>query len=558
MNDSTTSLPPTSNSLTIRLAEAAVTLRPSPVSSVEVTPEGDAQPGMLRGLLILDLVKATKINYIDVSLIGKSVVRLYERVGTRAVEQLETNVFFEASSTLYSEESKLQMGAFSPISRHSPSSSDSSNPPSPPPRTPDTPLVDGSPIIVSPADEGVRRRSSVKNGFASLFRPTHKAESGRFRGNSISNLGKTRPKDDNVNDSSKLFRAGTYTYPISFVIPADAPPSMECTYGKVSWVSKATIHRPGTFTSKFTAKRTIRQSKRIGKISSVTPSLSTIEKVFIGGTIPVSFTLVPLDKVKIFEIAAIIEEKTHYLNKNQALSREETRFITLMSIGCPDRSPILPLPSHSIDFFKTSSLCSAFYPQPKTDDEIEETAVGLMGLGPWNISTRLQIPDDCGKIQKSTSVKQGSIVVSHRLKFMLRVQRPNEEIDIRTGKPKQFTITVNTPLEILSCRCNPAWAGLPPYSESFSASLADRNTDLCPCTILHDQRRIHSRGGNEDTLCASPQPTVDENENTVVPLDETVRLIFRDTAQYQRLVSGQESAVGLPPPSYYDATELRV
>jgi hypothetical protein len=121
-----------------------------------------------------------------------------------------------------------------------------------------------------------------------------------------------------------------------------------------------------------------------------------------------------------------------------------------MSIGCPDRSPILPLPSHSIDFFKTSSLCSAFYPQPKTDDEIEETAVGLMGLGPWNISTRLQIPGDCGKIQKSTSVKQGSIVVSHRLKFMLRVQRPNEELDIRTGKPKQFTITVNTPLEILS------------------------------------------------------------------------------------------------------------
>lgn len=50
---------------------------------------------------------------------------------------------------------------------------------------------------------------------------------------------------------------GTYTYPISFAIPADSPPSLGLEYGSVLWRLKATVHRPGTFTSKITHSREV-------------------------------------------------------------------------------------------------------------------------------------------------------------------------------------------------------------------------------------------------------------------------------------------------------------
>ena len=50
---------------------------------------------------------------------------------------------------------------------------------------------------------------------------------------------------------------GTYTYPISFSIPGDSPPSLQCEFGCVSYQLKATVHRPGTFTHKLTASHEV-------------------------------------------------------------------------------------------------------------------------------------------------------------------------------------------------------------------------------------------------------------------------------------------------------------
>ncbi|KAH8827796.1 hypothetical protein DL96DRAFT_1600377 [Flagelloscypha sp. PMI_526] len=582
--------PATSNSLTIRLAEAAVTLRPVTSSSVEVTSESTDRPGVLRGLLILSLAKPTKVTHIDVSLTGKSAVRLNQRAGTKVVEQLDTHVFFEASSSLFTAKSIQRRGSsVSPVRRTLTSSSGStstSSSTSSSLQTPvDTEIMDSVPEIMSPNQER-GRKTSVKKGFASLFRSTSKQGHGQPRVSSSTRIGEASSKEDKSNEGSKLFQPGTYTYPIDFLIPVNAPPSISCKFGKVTWSLEAAVHRPGTFKSKLSATRAIRVDRNPLESETSPQRVSTIEKewedqvsmssalvanflaslstqlrytisfdaqkAFIGGTIPVSFSFLPLDKMKIFEIQAFIEEQVQYLNKKRETGREEVNYIKLMAVQCPDHKPILPLVSDDVDFFKKSALYSTFSPAPKSDEEIGETASSLMGPGPWNIWTHLQITDDCSRINKTMNAKEGSILVSHRLVFKLRVQRSNAEVDEASGKAKQFTITVKTALDILSCRCNPAWSGLPPYSESFSPSLADRNSDICPCNILHDHWRVRPNASPEAGWRIMPPP-IDETQVASPPVDEeTVRLLFRNTVQYQTLLSSGSVA----PPSYYDATEL--
>ena len=57
------------NGLTIRLTESAVFLRPGDASPSR---SRDSQPSVLRGLLVLDLLKPTRIKSIELELIGKA------------------------------------------------------------------------------------------------------------------------------------------------------------------------------------------------------------------------------------------------------------------------------------------------------------------------------------------------------------------------------------------------------------------------------------------------------------------------------------------------------
>lgn len=116
---------------------------------------------------------------------------------------------------------------------------------------------------------------------------------------------------------------GTYTFPISFVIPSHMPPTLKCDYGSVAWTLKATVHRPGPFTPKLTASRDVvlvaspHEDDR-EDVDNVTIErhwedqmqymLSVSGRVFpIGGTVPITLTLLPMAKVKIFELTVQLD-----------------------------------------------------------------------------------------------------------------------------------------------------------------------------------------------------------------------------------------------------------
>jgi len=118
---------------------------------------------------------------------------------------------------------------------------------------------------------------------------------------------------------------GIYTYPIYFQIPADLPPTMLCDYGAVSWRLHAHVHRPGAFRHKYTAEHPvivvscpadddIEETENIIIERHWDHQLQYLIAVsgrsfYIGGTLPVTFTLMPLSKAKVYRIAVYLEGK---------------------------------------------------------------------------------------------------------------------------------------------------------------------------------------------------------------------------------------------------------
>lgn len=122
--------------------------------------------------------------------------------------------------------------------------------------------------------------------------------------------------------------AGTYTFPISFVIPSYVPPTMQCDYGSVTWRLKANVHRPGAFTHKLSASREVvlvaspveddrgdNDGVMIERLweDQMQYMVSVSGRVFpIGGTIPITLSFLPLAKIKIFKISVQLEGNDIY------------------------------------------------------------------------------------------------------------------------------------------------------------------------------------------------------------------------------------------------------
>lgn len=116
---------------------------------------------------------------------------------------------------------------------------------------------------------------------------------------------------------------GIYTYPISIVIPGDAPPSLQCDFGSVTYTLKATVHRPGAFTHRISASREVTLIASPGEDDVEESDNIVVQREWdsqmhyiiiisgrtfpIGSAIPVHITFMPIAKIKIYRISAIIE-----------------------------------------------------------------------------------------------------------------------------------------------------------------------------------------------------------------------------------------------------------
>ncbi len=101
------------------------------------------------------------------------------------------------------------------------------------------------------------------------------------------------------------------------------PPTLQCDYGSVAWRLKATVHRPGPFTPKLTASRDVILVASTNEDDREDVDNVTIERCWedqmqymltvsgrvfpIGGTVPITLTILPMAKVKIFGLTVQLE-----------------------------------------------------------------------------------------------------------------------------------------------------------------------------------------------------------------------------------------------------------
>jgi arrestin-related trafficking adapter 3/6 len=114
-----------------------------------------------------------------------------------------------------------------------------------------------------------------------------------------------------------------------------------------------------------------------------------------------------------------------------------------------ESSHILPLDSDDPDALRNSPLYTLVGP----DEDLSEMASSLMGPGPWSFHYEAKLPQSCKFIRFSNKNKKSNMITTHILKFVMRVERGDDEvIDAKTGKRKLFDIVVQAPVQILSVR----------------------------------------------------------------------------------------------------------
>ncbi|KAF8161303.1 hypothetical protein B0H34DRAFT_796110 [Crassisporium funariophilum] len=388
---------------------------------------------------------------------------------------------------------------------------------------------------------------------------------------------KDKDKGKGIKDGWKEFKKGTYTYPISFSIPGNAPPTMTCDYGTVSWRLKANVHRPGAFKAKMTAVREVvtiacpteedtEDTENIIVERHWDSQLQYLISIsgrsfYVGGTVPVTLTMMPLAKIKIYRLSVYVEERVDYYTNMRRIARSDpiTRF-TLLSIKgeCKGADPILPLDSEDPEALRNSPLFALISPTA----DLSETASTLMGPGPWTFHQDLKLPGSCDTMKFTNRNRRSNITVTHVLKLVMRVERGDDlHVDGKTGKRKLFDIVVQTPVLILSCRCNPEWTSLPRY-----CAVLDDSTDITPSCPCHVSRMPSSASRPHNISAALERMTTRQSSDSGASAAETSPVnaemrslrqmsynesILRSSSLFERLISGQESENGEAPPAYH-------
>lgn len=107
------------------------------------------------------------------------------------------------------------------------------------------------------------------------------------------------------------------------MIPGNSPPSLSCDFGSVSYRLKATVHRAGAFTQKLNATVPVTVVSALGPDATDESENILVERQWddqlrylinvegkafpVGGLLPLSITLMPLDKIRLWRVGAILE-----------------------------------------------------------------------------------------------------------------------------------------------------------------------------------------------------------------------------------------------------------
>lgn len=406
-------------------------------------------------------------------------------------------------------------------------------------------------VISGTSEERGRSRRSGKSRGEGHALPRHTPG----KGSEVVVLGGDQHKD--AGDGWQEFTKGLYTFPISFAIPSYMPPTISCDYGSVTWRLKASAHRPGVFTPKLSASREVilvaspsedpREDNEGFPIERVWEdqmqyTLSVSGRMFpIGGTIPITLSFLPMAKVRIYKISAQLEEQIIFFTFEPRIRHTDGgRRFNLLSLESRDKD--LPLLPHS-----QTAIDSPLHALLGSDDIPSELTANLMSAGPWTLRVILKVPNGSGTLHFSNKNRRAPIQILHTLKIVIRVERGDDkQMDPKTGQRKRFDVILKMPVHILSSLAGAQRVAPPRYTERQGAP----SPPPAPRASLGSRR--YSLPHLRQTFAPQSLITAGPLESFVLPEEPSsdLDMLYERSAIFERLITGQQSEVGVVPPAY--------
>ncbi|SCU89195.1 LAFA_0E16622g1_1 [Lachancea sp. 'fantastica'] len=457
----------TSIQVYIQLAEPAVFLQGFEAHQWEERP-----PGLLRGSLIVRVLKPSKIKSIDLTFKGTSKTEWPEGIPPKRQEflesldivnhtwpffQLENNHVVNSGST---DPDHLLKGSWASVYRPLKKKSDSVsfinlNSAA----SPGSPKTQGSnflPItgmlrkVTSPDGHGNRQRArSSTNALSDLLGGTQTTNS---------DSGSLFSKSSSSGNEPFIFQPGEYIYGFEQTIPLSCPESIMASFGSVEYTLMASIERTGAFKSNIHARMPLEVIRA--------PSDSSVEEtepiaisrdwedqlhydiviaskdIVLDAFLPIAFNITPIDKVTLHRVRIYLTETMEYYCKNKKVHRlEPTKKFLLAEHKAP---PFENLPAGA-SAAKAKNLGNLLL------DEYGD-------LVSREFEYQVFIPERLNaqqKIHPDTSYQ--NIKANHWIKICLRLSRLVE------GKRKHYEISIDSPIHVLNRLCSHANTLLPSY-----------------------------------------------------------------------------------------------
>lgn len=453
----------TSIQIFIQLAEPVLFLQGFEQHQWEERP-----PGLLRGTLIIRVLKPSKIKSIDLTFKGTSRTEWPEGIPPRRQEFLETIDIVNHTWPFFQLEHN---------NVHSSGSTDADD------------LLKGScaslyrPLknkrgSVSYINLNAATPASPPKNQGTNFLPignilrkaTSPDSQKRERSRSISDLlaGTLSNNSDNASLFSKssssggepfIFQPGDYIYGFEQTIPLSCPESVQAAFGSVEYTLSANVERSGAFKSNLHARLPLEVIR--------TPSDSSVEEtepiaisrdwedqlhydiviaskdIVLDAFLPIAFKITPMDKVNLHRIRIYLTETMEYYCKNKKVHRLEPAKKFLLA---EHKAPVLEnLPSNA-NASKAKNLGNLLIDESNGDLVSKEFGYQVF------IPERLNLQQ---RIHPDTSYQ--NIKANHWIKICLRLSR---NLD---GKKKHYEVSIDSPIHVLNKLCSHANTLLPSY-----------------------------------------------------------------------------------------------
>ncbi|KAF8841054.1 hypothetical protein BDN67DRAFT_577840 [Paxillus ammoniavirescens] len=328
------------------------------------------------------------------------------------------------------------------------------------------------------------------DGRDNIITGSDKDHSHHFLGR-VLGLDHDKEKGHEQGEGWKEFKRGTYTYPISFLLPPHLPPTLARLYGTLDYTLKGVVHRPGTFTSKLSCHVPLlvvtAPSVGAGEGGGVgDPGPIIVERQWEGrlayimglsgrlfvigsqrgldadrqhprpdsdsqveasaeathGTVTLDLTLMPLEKVKVWRVSVCIDEQISYLGGTGRTARDDgIKRVMLLEVQ-DDCSAEEISQTEETERYKTKHNGKdvtqiALLPTPLSPHRspllrylpASADPSTFAGPGPYTLTATFGLPgcDSKSKLHFTVKQKDSNIRIEHTLRVMMRVEKIGDD-----------------------------------------------------------------------------------------------------------------------------------